>query len=174
MNKRANVYMNFYDFVFFILSFTCILLFILLGQMNIHIPGIFRYTLFVLGSLSGFVFVAIEVILYLIMNMKSRIIYILYLIIEFGLALFINSKIPFSFFIIFVLFKLFKDILRVVFVNKIYKPKVFDKYCKLLGIKISDFRKKPVKRKVKLVDDQLVIENKDSKTKSRKTAEVSI
>ena len=161
--------MNFYDFIFFILSFTCIILFILLGQMNIHIPGIFRYTLFVIGSLSGFVFIAMEVLLFLVMNIKSKLIYILYLVIELGVALFVNTKIPFSFFILFVLFKLLKDILRIVFVNKIYKPKVFDKYCKIVGIKISDFKKK-----VKLVDDQLIIEDKTSKTKSRKAAEVSI
>ena len=146
MNKRANVYMNFYDFIFFILSFTCIILFILLGQMNIHIPGIFRYTLFVIGSLSGFVFIAMEVILFLVMNNKTKLIYLLYLGTELDLALFINSKIPFSFFIVFVLFKLLKDILRVVFVNKIYRPKAFDNYCKLLGIKIRDF-KKPIKKK---------------------------
>ena len=174
MNKRANVYMNFYDFIFFILSFTCIILFILLGQMNIHIPGIFRYTLFVIGSLSGFVFIAMEVILFLVMNIKTKLIYLLYLGTELGLALFINSKIPFSFFIVFVLFKLLKDILRVVFVNKIYRPKVFDNYCKLLGIKIRDFKKPIKKKKVKLVDDQLVIEDKPSKTKSRKTVEINI
>lgn len=166
--------MNFYDFIFFILSFTCIILFILLGQMNIHIPGIFRYTLFVIGSLSGFVFIAMEVLLFLVMNIKSKLIYILYLVTELGVALFVNTKIPFSFFILFVLFKLLKDILRIVFVNKIYKPKVFDKYCKIVGIKISDFKKKPTKKKVKLVDDQLIIEDKTSKTKSRKAAEVSI
>lgn len=174
MNKRANVYMNFYDFIFFILSFTCIILFILLGQMNIHIPGIFRYTLFVIGSLSGFVFIAMEVILFLVMNIKTKLIYLLYLGTELGLALFINSKIPFSFFIVFVLFKLLKDILRVVFVNKIYRPKAFDNYCKLLGIKIRDFKKPIKKKKVKLVDDQLVIEDKPSKTKSRKTVEINI
>ena len=174
MNKRANVYMNFYDFIFFILSFTCIILFILLGQMNIHIPGIFRYTLFVIGSLSGFVFIAMEVILFLVMNNKTKLIYLLYLGTELGLALFINSKIPFSFFIVFVLFKLLKDILRVVFVNKIYRPKAFDNYCKLLGIKIRDFKKPIKKKKVKLVDDQLVIEDKPSKTKSRKTVEINI
>ena len=174
MNKRANVYMNFYDFIFFILSFTCIILFILLGQMNIHIPGIFRYTLFVIGSLSGFVFIAMEVILFLVMNNKTKLIYLLYLGTELGLALFINSKIPFSFFIVFVLFKLLKDILRVVFVNKIYRPKAFDNYCKLLGIKIRDFKKPIKKKRVKLVDDQLVIEDKPSKTKSRKTVEINI
>lgn len=166
--------MNFYDFIFFILSFTCIILFILLGQMNIHIPGIFRYTLFFIGSLSGFVFIAMEVLLFLVMNIKSKLIYILYIVIELGVALFVNTKIPFSFFILFVLFKLLKDILRIVFVNKIYKPKVFDKYCKIVGIKISDFKKKPTKKKVKLVDDQLIIEDKTSKTRSRKAAEVSI
>ena len=166
--------MNFYDFIFFILSFTCIILFILLGQMNIHIPGIFRYTLFFIGSLSGFVFIAMEVLLFLVMNIKSKLIYILYIVIELGVALFVNTKIPFSFFILFVLFKLLKDILRIVFVNKIYRPKVFDKYCKIVGIKISDFKKKPTKKKVKLVDDQLIIEDKISKTKSRKAAEVSI
>ena len=166
--------MNFYDFIFFILSFTCIILFILLGQMNIHIPGIFRYTLFFIGSLSGFVFIAMEVLLFLVMNIKSKLIYILYIVIELGVALFVNTKIPFSFFILFVLFKLLKDILRIVFVNKIYRPKVFDKYCKIVGIKISDFKKKPTKKKVKLVDDQLIIEDKTSKTKSRKAAEVSI
>lgn len=174
MNKRANVYMNFYDFIFFILSFTCIILFILLGQMNIHIPGIFRYTLFVIGSLSGFVFIAMEIILFLVMNIKTKLIYLLYLGTELGLALFINSKITFSFFIVFVLFKLLKDILRVVFVNKIYRPKAFDNYCKLLGIKIRDFKKPIKKKKVKLVDDQLVIEDKPSKTKSRKTVEINI
>ena len=166
--------MNFYDFIFFILFFSCIILFILLGQMNIHIPGIFRYTLFFIGSLSGFVFIAMEVLLFLVMNIKSKLIYILYIVIELGVALFVNTKIPFSFFILFVLFKLLKDILRIVFVNKIYKPKVFDKYCKIVGIKISDFKKKPTKKKVKLVDDQLIIEDKTSKTKSRKAAEVSI
>ena len=108
------------------------------------------------------------------MNIKSKLIYILYIVIELGVALFVNTKIPFSFFILFVLFKLLKDILRIVFVNKIYKPKVFDKYCKIVGIKISDFKKKPTKKKVKLVDDQLIIEDKTSKTKSRKAAEVSI
>ena len=172
MNKRANVYINFYDFIFFILSFTCLVLFILLGQMNIHIPGIFRYTLFVIGALSGFVFIAMEVVLFLVMNFKSKLIYLLYLGTELGLALFINSKIPFSFFIVFVIFKLIKDILRVVLVNKIYKNKVFDKYCKLLGIKIRDFKKKPIKKKMVFMDDQLVIGDNTSKIKSRKTFEV--
>lgn len=174
MNKRANLYMNFYDFIFFILSFTCIVLFILLGQMSIHIPGIFRYTLFLLGALSGFIFIGIELILFLIMNLKSKFLYLLYMAIDLLLAVFINSKIPFSFFLVFVLFKVLKDVLRVVLVNKIYKPKEFDKYCKIMGIKISDFKKKRKKKKVTLVDDQLVIEDKPSKAKSRKTIEVGI
>ena len=56
----------------------------------------------------------------------------------------------------------------------IYRPKAFDNYCKLLGIKIRDFKKPIKKKKVKLVDDQLVIEDKPSKTKSRKTVEINI
>ena len=59
-----------------------------------------------------------------------------------------------------------------VLVNKIYKNKVFDKYCKLLGIKIRDFKKKPIKKKMVFMDDQLVIGDNTSKIKSRKTFEV--
>ena len=105
------------------------------------------------------------------------------MIIDVVLAVILTTKLSFAGFIVLIIFKLAKDILRVRFVENLYIPKEFDKYCKMFNIKIADFKKtkrKTVKsskkEEIKIpADDALYIpetETKESKNRSLKKAAV--
>lgn len=150
MNKRANLYLDIYEVISFILALACMGLCMTLGEVSFPVPELLRTSILVLGLISSIVFIAIEVFLFLLMNVKARIYYIVFLIIDLLTAILINKYIPFSAFLVFILFSIIKDIGRILLVEKIYIPKEFNRYCKMFNIKIKDFpKKRAVKKEVK-------------------------
>jgi len=183
MNRRANLYLNIYDFVIFVLCITSFGLCLTLREVSFPMPVILRGITMIFGTISGLLFIAIELFLFIIMNKKSKAMYIGYMIIDVVLAVILTTKLSFAGFIVLIIFKLAKDILRVRFVENLYIPKEFDKYCKMFNIKIADFKKtkrKAVKssknEEIKIpADDALYIpetETKESKNRSLKKAAV--
>ena len=153
MNKRANLYLNIYDFVIFILSITSMGLCLALREVSFQMPIFIRTTSFLIGAVSGMLFIAIELFLFILMNMKTKMIYIVYMIIDIALAALLTTKFAFAGFLVLIVFKITKDFLRIKLVEKIYIPKEFDRYCKMFNIKIADF-KKTRKKAVKVVEKE--------------------
>lgn len=183
MNKRANLYLNIYDFIIFILSLTSMGLCLALREVSFQAPIMIRGISFVFGVTSGLLFIAIELFLFIIMNKKSKAMYIGYMIIDIALAVFLTTKISFAGFLVVIVFKLAKDILRIKFVERLYIPKEFDRYCKMFNIKIADFKKtkkksiKSVeKEKIKIPKEETIYitetEQKEKKNRSLKKAAI--
>lgn len=183
MNKRANLYLNIYDFIIFILSVTSMGLCITLRELTFPAPVILRYISFIFGAVSGILFIAIELFLFIIMNKKSKAMYVGYMLFDIVLAVFLTTKFSFAGFIVLIIFKLAKDILRVRFVENLYIPKEFDRYCKMFNIKIADFKKTKkktvkvtAKEKIKIPADKTLYisetETKESKNGTLKKAAV--
>ena len=141
MNKRANLYLNIYDFIIFILCLTSMGLCITLREVSFPMPVIIRGISFIFGAISGLLFIAIELFLFIIMNKKTKAMYIGYMIIDIVLAVILTTKFSFAGFVVLIVFKLVKDLLRIKFVENLYIPKEFDRYCKMFNISIADFKK---------------------------------
>ena len=157
MNRRANLYLNIYRAIAVVLCFLCMGLAITLHEVVFKIPLLLNSIVILIGIVSGFLFISIEVFLFLILNKKSKILYISYIIIDILLAVIINTIYPFSGFLILLGMSLLKDLLRVKYVDKIYQPKEFKRYCKMFNIKISDFKKKKISPTV-ITKNQEIIE----------------
>ena len=162
MNKRANLYLN----IFELLSF---LIMICLTELYLYfntLPGVIKLIILFISAISAFLFISIELFLFLLLNKKSKAIYILYLFLDLGISIYFTIKIPYAYFVLFLLFSTIKNIFRVVLVETIYIPKEFNRYCKMFGITISDFKEIKKKRKKK----QLIVipVEKEEKQKSSK------
>ena len=156
MNKRANLYLNIYRAIAFILSLSCLGLAITLHEVAFKIPLLLNNIVILIGILSGLLFISIEVFLFLIYNRKARLLYGIYITLELAIAIIINMIFPFTGFIVIILLSFIKDFLRVKYVDKLYEPKMFKKYCKMFNIKVSDFKKK--KPKPVVIKNQDIIE----------------
>ena len=85
------------------------------------------------------------------------------------MCVYFTLKIPFSGFVLFLLFSAIKNILRVVLVNIIYQPKEFDRYCKMFGVTVRDFKKTSKKqRKNQLIEIPIEKEKTSKKKKENK------
>ena len=153
MNKRANLYLNIFAFITFILSVSIIGISLKLETLIYHIPFIIRGIVALIGMIIGIVFISIELFLFILMKNKERLLYIGYILLELLIAILITTKIPYSFFIVLVTLNITRDIIRVSLVDKIYRPKEFNRYCKMFGIKIKDF---PKKRKVSITNKRTI------------------
>lgn len=162
MNKRANLYLNIYEFIAFILALTCIGLCMTIGELSFPVPTIMRITILGIGTLSALLFISIEVFLFLLMNTKARLIYLAYMLLDIVLAVFMNKLLPFSAFLVVILLCITKNILKVKLVDKIYIPREFNRYCRMFNIKVKDF---PKKRKKKEVVEETVEETKKKPAK---------
>ena len=138
MNKRANLYLNMGEFLFFGISFIGMSSYLQLTNLSFLI----KTSIFMISSIAGLLFIAIELFLFLLMKKQEKVFYLIFLLLDILVGILVNNYYPFMGFIVFLAFCLIKDILRIVLVNKIYIPKEFDYYCKLYGIKIKDFKKK--------------------------------
>ena len=104
--------------------------------------------------------------------MKTRIAYSAFLLVDVILAVYINLIIPFSCPIVLLTLCLLKNVLRIILVDKLYIPREFNYYCRLLGFKVKDFKKKKVIKKVEKKKEiiEIPVEAKEKKTKrGRKT-----
>lgn len=142
MNKRANLYLNIYEFILFILSLSCIGLCMILNEGTFPVPEILKIVSLGIGLITAILFISIEAFLFLLMNTKSRLLFLFCIILEIAIAIIVNIKIPFSAFLVFMVCSLLKDSLRIKLVEKIYIPKEFNRYCKMFNIKVKDFPKK--------------------------------
>lgn len=170
MNRRANLYLNIYGIIAFILSLACFGLIMALKETSYDLPSIMKILFLTVGIISGILFISIEVFLFILMNNKTKLIYIIYMIADAAVAILINTKIPFSAFLVFTILKILKDMLRIKLVDKLYISKEFDRYCKMINVKIPDFKKKKkisTKNKEKEIINILVEENVDVTTKSK-------
>jgi len=136
MNKKVSLYLNGFEFITYVLSLS------LMGiYLNTNIIVI-SPLMFLLGAISGLTFIGIELFLLLVMNTKARLAYISYLLISVILGVLINIKVPFGAFIVFVVFSLTKNILRVLLVDKLYVAKEYKKYAKIFNLEVTDFKKR--------------------------------
>ncbi len=135
MNKKVNLYLNSIEFI----TYVSFLLFMGLYLNNNII--ILKQFLFLIGGISLLTFIGIELFLLLIMNNKSKIAYIGYMLFSIILGVLINIKVSYGAFIIFITFSLTKDILRVLFVDKLYESKEYKRLAKMFNIEVKDFRK---------------------------------
>ena len=149
MNKRANLYLNIYAFIAFILSISCIGLSLTLQDLTYGVPYLLKNTTLLLGFIAGLVFISIELFLFILMKGKTKFFYITYLLLDLAISIKLNTIIPFSAIVIFITLSLLKDFLRIILVEEIYINKEFDRYCKMFGIKVRDFKKKRKSTKVK-------------------------
>lgn len=150
MNKRANLYLNIYSIVFFLLALSLIGLSITLGEVTFTIPSIVKGSTFLLGIISSLLCIAIELFLFILMTNKYRVIDIIYILLIGISAVLLNIQFPFVGFLIILFIPATKSIFRISQVDKIYIPKEFNRYCKMFNIKIKDF---PKKRKTKVKEN---------------------
>ena len=141
MNRRANLYLNIFETI----SFLFFILFINLF-FNYH-----NSLFLVLGTIYNLLFVAIEVFLFVLLKNNNKVIYIISLFIDLLLAIIINSRVTYSFYIVLIVFNIIKNIIRISLVKKIYMPREFSYYCKMFNIKIKDFKRKRKKKKTKTI-----------------------
>lgn len=175
MNKRANLYLNIIGSISFILSLLIIGISLKLETRIYHIPSIVSGIVALIGMIIGLIFIGVEVFLFLLMKNKERFLEIGYMSIELILAVLLNSKVPYAFYIVFTVFNIGRNLLRIYLVDKIYRPKEFNRYCKMFGIKIKDFPKKKtttVKKNVIDIPVDNKVYNKKTKT-SKKHAEAA-
>ena len=144
MNKKANLFLNIGEFVFLILA----LVFMNLYLSNTNLSFIVRNLYFLLSAITGLLFISIECFLFLLMKTKTKVIYGVFLMLDIAIAVFLNLKFPFSCPLVFLIFCILKNVVRIVLVDKIYIPREFNYYCRMFGIKVKDFKKKKVVKKV--------------------------
>ena len=126
MNKKNILNLNIIEVSSFILS----LLFMGIYLMPTNVILV-RPLLFLLGSVCGLTFISIELFLILIMNNKYRIIYISYILLSIILGVLINTKLPYSVFLIVAISSLVKGTFKVLLSDKIYVGSRYKKYSKV-------------------------------------------
>ena len=164
MNKRANLYLNIFEMLSFVLT-ACFMESFLYFHAS---PFYIKYTLLLFTIISGIVFISVEIFLFLLLKNISKAIYIVYVLIDLAVTAFLTIQIPFSGFAILLLFSVIKNALRIVLVKEIYLPKEFNRYCKMFGITVSDF-KKTRKRTKKETRIKITATEKTKKTTKKKT-----
>ena len=176
MNKRANLFLNIYSSISFLLGIVCIGYSLTLKELSYNVPTIFPTSILILGCISGLIFISIELFLFLLLKNKMKGLEITLTIISLISILGLNTIIPFSGFLIIILLGFSKDIIRVLLVDKIFIPKEFNKYCKMFHITIKDFpkKKKKVKKKertevIKIPQEEIVDKSISKKKTSKKS-----
>lgn len=123
MNKKTILNLNIIEVSSFVLS----LLFMGIYLMPTNVILV-KPLLFLLGSVCGLTFISIELFLLLVMSNKYRIIYISYLLLSLILGVIVNTKLPYSVFLIIAVSSLLKGIFKVLLSDKIYVGSRYKKY----------------------------------------------
>ncbi|MBR5370484.1 MAG: hypothetical protein IK137_04195 [Bacilli bacterium] len=126
MNKKVSLNLNIIEVSSFVLS----LLFMGIYLMPSNVVLV-RPLLFLLGSVCGLTFISIELFLILIMNNKYRIIYISYILLSLILGILINTKLPYSVFLVIAISSILKGLFKVLLSDKIYLGSRYKKYSKI-------------------------------------------
>ena len=163
MNRRVNIYLNVYSFISFLLATSNIELSLTLEQLSFEMPSIIKISSSIFGMISILIFVSIEVLLFLILNKKTKYIDSIIFILTIMLIIYLNKKINFIVFFLVPLYCLIKSIIRILLVKKIYEGEKFKKYCKMFNLKIKDFpKKRKVEKKPKTKKEHSSISSEDS------------
>ena len=160
MNKKVNIYLNCLEFTFY-------LMFLLLMGIQFNFNVILGLKIFLLFLISIFIllFVSIDLMLFILMKRKVKILYASYKLAEVSLALYLNNKIIYIGFLILLLFQLCQNLIRILFVKKIYILSKYRYYCKMF--KIKDFSKvRTTSTKKKLIKENVKIPTIKKKKKS--------
>ncbi len=167
MNKRANLYLNIFELLSLVIMVCFMEAYLYFRNIFILLKG----GLFLIVIISSMIFISIELFLFLLLNKKGKAFYILYMLIDLIVSVYLTIKIPYAGFVILLLFATIKNALRIALVNELYMPKEFDRYCKMFGITIRDFKKtkKRVKKKEVIEIPKEVVEKPTTKTKKKTT-----
>lgn len=171
MNKEVNLYLNITGFTTFLISFLLLFISFQLESSTSTIIYLFRNLLLILAMLSGTIFILIEILLFMILNTKMKALLIIYMLLDIVMAIYINNLYPYSFVLVFIGFRIIKDISRVIFVEKIYIPRKLNKYLRIYNIKISDLILSK-KKTTKLVKKKTIVAIAKKKNIVKKKAEV--
>lgn len=171
MNKEVNLYLNITGFTTFLISFLLLFISFQLESSTSTIIYLFRNLLLILAMLSGTIFILIEILLFMILNTKIKALLIIYMLLDIVMAIYINNLYPYSFVLVFIGFRIIKDISRVIFVEKIYIPRKLNKYLRIYNIKISDLILSK-KKTTKLVKKKKIVTIAKKKNIIKKKAEV--
>ena len=126
MNKKNILNLNIIEVSSFVLS----LLFMGIYLMPTNVILV-KPLLFLLGSVCGLTFISIELFLLLVMSNKYRIIYISYLLLTIILGVIINTKLPYSVFLIITISSVLKGLFKILLSDKIYVGSRYKKYSKV-------------------------------------------
>lgn len=126
MNKKNILNLNIIEVSSFVLS----LLFMGIYLMPTNVILV-KPLLFLLGSVCGLTFISIELFLLLVMSNKYRIIYISYLLLTIIIGVIINTKLPYSVFLIITISSILKGLFKVLLSDKIYVGSRYKKYSKV-------------------------------------------
>lgn len=135
MNKKNILNLNIIEVSSFILS----LLFMGIYLMPTNVVLV-KPLLFLLGSVCGLTFISIELFLILIMNNKYRIIYTSYLLLTIILGVFINTKLPYSVFLIIAISSIGKGLFKTLLSDRIYLGSRYKKYSKLFTTEYKELK----------------------------------
>ena len=171
MNKEVNLYLNITGFTTFLISFLLLFISFQLESSTSTTIYLFRNLLLILAMLSGAIFILIEILLFMILNTKMKALLIIYMLLDIVMAIYINNLYPYSFVLVFIGFRIIKDISRVIFVEKIYIPRKLNKYLRIYNIKISDLILSK-KKTTKLVKKKKIVTIAKKKNIVKKKAEV--
>ena len=126
MNKKNILNLNIIEVSSFILS----LLFMGIYLMPTNVILV-RPLLFLLGSVCGLTFISVELFLLLVMSNKYRIIYVSYILLSLILGILINTKVPYSVFLVIAISSVLKGLFKVLLSDKIYVGSRYKKYSKI-------------------------------------------
>ena len=140
MNKKNILNLNIIEVSSFILS----LLFMGIYLMPTNVILV-RPLLFLLGSVCGLTFISIELFLILIMNNKYRIIYISYILLSIILGAFLNTKLPYSVFLVVAISSILKGVFKVLLSDKIYVGSRYKKYSKIFIKEYKELKNNTIK-----------------------------
>lgn len=126
MNKKISLNLNIIE----VSSFILCLLFMGIYLMPTNVV-IVKPLLFLLGMICGLTFISIELFLVLIMKNKYKTIYISYILLSGILGVLINTKLPYSVFLVIAISSIIKAIFKTFLNNKIYENKTYKKYSKI-------------------------------------------
>lgn len=134
--------MNIVESILVLVGITCMIIAAMLHHSEVTSAlKIYNTILFVVGIVSEVGVVAIELLLFHLLEFKYKFFEAVYYIVEFILAVWVNVMIPFAGIVVLTGFSILKNIYRVLAVEKIYKFLGLYEFCKKFGIKIKKPRR---------------------------------
>ncbi len=166
MNKKQNIIFNCVEITALLISTICFGLCIEVLP-TLSNKELFEKIIFGVCLISNSVMISVEMIMFLIYQIKYRFIYILYIIADLILMVYINTIVPFSGIFVLLFFATVKLMVRLMFEEKIYVTNKLKKYQKIFKIKK---KKKKVSVRKRTKQTKKVAVTKKENQVSRKKA----